>query len=302
MKLAPVALFVYNRIPHVKATLEALQANKLAKETDLIIYSDGPRNPKDHSSVSKIREDLRTVERFNSIKVVQRATNMGLSGSVVSGVTETLKKYGKVIVLEDDMVTSRSFLTYMNEALECYENEDQVISVAGYCYPVKRTLPQTFFLKSTGCWGWATWQRGWSVFETDGQKLLNELEKRQLFGQFNFNNTYDFVRMLRDQIIGKNDSWAVRWYASTFLKGYLTLYPGISLVHNIGHDLSGQHCRKENCYDVHISEQTIAVNRIPVMENIEARRAFEDFYSSLRNGLTTRIVDFFHRWRGRSTL
>ncbi len=140
--------------------------------------------------------------------------------------TEVLDRYQKVIVLEDDLVISPHFLQFMNEALDLYKKEDNVISITAYIYPVEGPLPETFFLRGADCWGWATWKRGWNLFQADGLALLKKLEEQKLERDFDFDGAYPYTQMLKDQISGKNNSWAVRWYASAFLAGKLTLYPG----------------------------------------------------------------------------
>ena len=180
MSLAPIALFVYNRLEHLEKTINALQNNILALDSELYIFSDGAKDEKSSEQVNKIRKYIKTISEFKKIIVIEREKNLGLANSIISGVTEVINKYGKIIVLEDDMVTSRYFLKYMNEALEYYENEDRVISIHGYIYPVKKELPNTFFMKGADCWGWATWKRGWDLFEHDGKKLLQELEMNYL--------------------------------------------------------------------------------------------------------------------------
>lgn len=237
--LAPIALFTYNRPEHTRRTVEALVRNDLAKESDLIIFSDGAKGCGDESQVSAVREYLGTVSGFKSVTVNAAEHNRGLAASIISGVTAVVRKHGKIIVLEDDLVTSPYFLRYMNDALEFYENEERVISIHGYTHPVTAQLPETFFLRGADCWGWATWQRGWIQFETDGAKLLNELQRRHLLNAFDLDGNYPFSSMLKGQIAGRNDSWAIRWHAAAFLADKLTLHPGKSLVINIGNDRSG---------------------------------------------------------------
>lgn len=240
-KLAPIVLFVYSRLKHTCQTVSALQKNYLADQSTLIIYSDGPK-PGKETQVAAVRQYIKTIKGFKSVNIVESKNNKGLANSIIEGVSAVVNKYGRVIVLEDDLVTSKYFLKYMNEALDFYQDKNEVISIHGYIYPVKKKLPETFFLKGADCWGWATWKRGWALFESNGKKLLSELEKRGLTKEFDFNGSYAFTNMLREQIAGKNDSWAIRWYASAFLKNKLTLYPGQTLVKNIGFDQSGEHC------------------------------------------------------------
>jgi len=249
MNLSPIVLFVYNRPWHTQQTIEALQKNELAKESELFIYSDEAKNEEARQSVDEVRDYVDSVDGFKKVTVIKRDKNWGLADSIIDGVTKIVNEYGKIIVLEDDLVTSPYFLKFMNKALVMYENDLNVASIHGYIYPIEN-LPETFFIKGADCWGWATWKRAWQHFEKDGQKLLDEVDKNHLQKEIDFNDSSPYVKMLKDQIDGKNNSWAVRWYISAFLKDMLTLYPGQSYVQNIGLDNSGTHCKgKTNIYD-----------------------------------------------------
>jgi hypothetical protein len=178
------------------------------------------------------------------------------------------------------MVTSPHFLSYMNEALDRFADDERVISAHGYVYPVQETLPEAFFLRGADCWGWGTWRRGWSLFNPDGQALLDELERRSLIKAFDFNGTYGYSRMLKSQIKGENDSWAIRWYASAFLANKLTLYPGRSLVQNIGNDDSGTHCGTTSVFDVNVYDAPVKIDGLLVEESEVSRNAIERFFRS----------------------
>ncbi len=299
MRLAPIVLFTYNRLHHTVETLEALKTNELAEASELLVYSDGPKTLQDQFSIDQIREYVKTLGGFKSVAVIERPRNLGLAHSIITGVTEVLNAYGKAIILEDDLLTSRFFLKFMNEALELYEKEEKVVNITGYTYPVKYPLPETFLLRDPGCWGWATWKRGWRVFKEDGRALLDALSRGDLLRQFNYNNSYPYSKMLEDAVSGKNESWAIRWYASAFLGNYLTLYPGTSLVHNIGNDRSGMHSCRSNLYDVKLSAKTIEVTKIPLNENENARSAFEAYFRSLRRPITQRVLGFITKLKGR---
>ena len=268
MKLAPITVFVYNRPWHLKQTIEALKKNKLAKESEVFIFSDGPKDEKDRKKVEEVRKYIKEITGFKKITIAERKKNLGLAESIIAGVTEIVNKYGKIIVLEDDLLTSPYFLKFMNEGLNLYKKKEKVACIHGYVYPVKAKLPETFFLKDPGCLGWATWKRGWELFEYDGRKLLMELNKRNLTSKFDYNNYYPFVNMLEDQINGRVDSWAIRWYASLFLKNKLTLYPGRSLTFHNGSDRSGIHGGVPDEDEVEISDQPINIKNIPIEENI----------------------------------
>ena len=292
MNNAPIALFVYNRPEHTRRTIEALKQNILAKESELIIFSDAPKSEAHVGKVCEIREYIRYIDGFKSVTIVEREINLGLARSIIDGVTMIVNKYGCIIVLEDDMETSPHFLTYMNQALDRFVADDRVASIHGYVYPVKQSLPEPFFLRGADCWGWATWRRAWAHFNPDGQYLLDELKRLQLIGAFDFNGAYSFSKMLEGQVKGNNDSWAVRWHASAFLADKLTLYPGRSLVRNIGNDNSGTHCGESETHDVVLSTTPIDLSRVEVSSSMVGRQAFEDFFRQSQGGLVLRVRRF----------
>lgn len=292
MNIAPIVLFTYNRLEHTKKTVYALQKNTLAKESDLIIFSDGPKDSiKSQESVLELRKYLKTITGFKNIKIIEREKNYGLANSIIDGVTKIINEFGKIIVLEDDLITAPTFLKYMNEALDLYEKDEEVISIHGYIYPTKETLPNTFFIKGADCWGWATWKRGWNMFDTDGKKLLEELKNKKLTKEFDLSGSYPYTKMLEDQIGGKNNSWAIRWYASAFLKNKLTLYPGKSLVQNTGFDSSGTHCSNETDFNNinKIDNVEIKIEKIKTEENKIARSLIVKYFKN-RNSVMKKIT------------
>ncbi len=287
---SPVVLFTYSRLDHTRRTVEALLQNDLASQSDLIVYSDAARSIDKQNTVEEIRAYLAAISGFRSVTIKHRMENYGLAKSIIQGVTEVLQQLDRVIVLEDDLVTSKYFLTYMNDALERYADDERVASIHGYVYPVTQPLPEAFFIPGADCWGWATWKRGWKLFNPDGQYLLDELRRRKMIRAFDFNGAYGYSKMLEGQINGKNDSWAVRWYASAFLAGKLTLYPGRSLVHNIGNDNSGRHCGESDIYDSLLSKTPINLDQIKVSSSDEALQAFEAFFKQSKISLSQRLI------------
>lgn len=283
MNYAPIALFVYNRPLHTQRTVQALKQNDLALQSSLIVFSDSYKNEDDARKVFEVREYIKTLTGFKSIELVERNSNLGLANSIISGINQTFEKYDKIIVLEDDLVTSKYFLRFMNDALNFYADDDRVATVNGYIYPVKGLLPETFFLRCADCWGWATWRRAWRLFEPDGEVLLKKIGERNLIGKFNFNNEHDFYGMLESQACGKINSWAVRWYASTFLANKLSLYPAESLILNIGNDSSGTNCGSSNVYDSGLSQRRIKVEAIPVIESSVAFSKLSKFFNGLKS-------------------
>ena len=281
MHVAPIALFVYNRLDHLKKTIESLANNRHAKDSLLYIFSDGPKDNVGIDAVKQVRHYLETITGFKKVQIVKSDENKGLAKSIISGVTKLVTRYGRVIVLEDDMVTSPYFLDYMNQGLNLYALDTQVASIHGYTYPTKNTLPDTFFLRGADCWGWATWKDRWSIFESNGPYLLDRLKKTNQTYAFDFNGAYPYTNMLEDQINGKNDSWAIRWYASAFLENKLTLYPGVSFVQNIGFDNTGTHCCQTQAFDVQLNTLGFhPLNRVSIVESRLGKREYMDFFSS----------------------
>jgi len=290
VKIAPIILFVYNRLEHTKTAIEALKLNHLASESILHIFSDGYKNEQDKLKVENLRSYIKTINGFKSISIIERNKNLGLANSVVAGVTEIVNKYGKVIVLEDDLITSPYFLQYMNDALEMYEDQEKVVSIHGYIYPVKEKLPETFFLRGADCWGWATWKRGWNLFEPDGKKLLSQLIEKKLDIDFDLAGAVKNIKMLKKQIAGKNDSWAIRWHASAFLAHKLTLYPGKSLIHNIGNDGAGTHVKQTSVYDSDLCNENIALHSIEIREDKIAKDKITKYFKSIKPSLKSKLI------------
>ena len=294
MSLSPIILFTYNRPFHTQRTIQSLLENPEAAFSDLIVFSDAPKKLEDRENVESVRNYIRSLKGFHSIELIERQKNLGLAGSIISGVSKILSTHNKVIVLEDDLITSKHFLNYMNAGLETYANDENVASIHGYIYPHKSHLPETFFIKGADCWGWATWKRAWNHFDADGNKLLTTLKSRGLTKEFDLDGAYDYTKMLEDWVNKKNDSWAVRWYASAFLKDMLTLYPKKSLVKNIGFDGSGVHCDTQNAYDDELSEEMISVTKITPCENREARKVISQSLLKPRK-ITSRTIRFLKR-------
>lgn len=280
MMYAPILLFTYNRLAHTRRCVEALLKNSLATESELFIYSDGAKDNTQQAAVNEVRNYIHSIRGFKQITIIQRDENWGLARNIIDGVTRQVNRYGKVIVLEDDLVVAPYFLQFMNDALETYKYEPKVGHIQACDFTQEPTLPDTFFIRWTGSWGWATWDRAWKHFNPNGQELLQELEERKLTYTFDFNGKYGYTRMLRRQIAGKNNSWAIRWNASLFLRGILSLNVGRSLVQNEGFDGSGTNCGGGGLYASTLHLDRLPVTPIsPIEENTKARQAYVRYYA-----------------------
>jgi hypothetical protein len=258
LNYAPIALFVYNRPQHTLETVQALLKNPECAQSDLYIFSDAAKNLDAQNAVSEVRAYVRQVSGFQTITIIEREENWGLANSIIDGVTQLCRQYGKVIVLEDDLETSPRFLHFMNTMLDLYEHQNNVGSISGYMFPIDMDS-NCFFREIPLSWGWATWQRAWSLMETDGRLLLHTLEAKSKASSFNNSGHMPMIKMLKDQINGKNNSWYVRWAASLYLNNSLTLMPNQSLVRNVGIDGSGTHCAywRFNPYEVSLKDEQL---------------------------------------------
>ena len=285
IETAPIVLFAFNRPEHTRRTLSALKQNHLADRSLLFIYIDGPKADFTEAQIQKInvvKEVAKEEQWCSEVKIIESKANKGLAVSVIEGVTEVVNKFGTVIVLEDDLVPDKWFLKFMNDALTLYENENEVVCVTGYIYPVDKPLPNNFLLKGADCWGWATWKRGWDSFENDGNKLLTELVTKNFTSDFDFYSSYPYVQMLKDQIAKKNNSWAILWYSSAYLKNKYTLYPGHSLIHNIGFDGSGIHSGTSTNFDVKLLDKELKVEKLDIEENKEAKKIIAEYFRNIQ--------------------
>jgi GT2 family glycosyltransferase len=257
MDCAPIALFVYNRPEHARRTIEALARNRLASQSPLVIFSDGARDANAAASVALVREQARSVGGFASVRVVERTTNLGLAKSIIDGVGSLCQEHGRVIVVEDDLVTSERFLEFMNDGLDRYADEQKVMHISGYMYPVQTDdLPETFFLPPASCWGWATWQRAWRHFDKNPTALLRQFSPAQK-RDFNLGHSFPYWTQVELNAQGRMNTWAIFWYASVFMRGGLCLHPRQSFVQNIGHDDSGVHSNRSSAFDVALNPNRV---------------------------------------------
>lgn len=242
---APVALFVFKRPEHTRKALEALAKNPEFLRSRLYIFCDGARNESDLHDIESTRALVNAWAHPMKTVIAQRE-NQGLAKSIVSGVSGLCAEHGRVVVVEDDLVVSPSFLGFMNSALDRYALNDDVMQVSGYMFPESHSHSSTaFLLPITSTWGWATWDRAWRHFGAHDGKIPALLRDRSLMHKFDLDGAYPYSRRLVQQLRGKTDSWGIRWYLSVFFSGGLVLYPPRSLVDNIGHDGSGTHCMNE---------------------------------------------------------
>lgn len=246
MNIAPILLFTYKRLDTLKQSVNALKQNALAKESDLFIFSDAAKKEADSSAVNEVRSFLKTIDGFKSVKIIIREKNFGLAKSIINGTSAVLETYDSVIVMEDDLLTTPNFLYFMNHALEYYKARKKVFSISGYSFDlnVKNSNygADAYFLNRGWSWGWATWKDRWVDVDwnvNSYSKFTRDKKEQRAFAQ----GGSDLNKMLREQMEGRLDSWAIRWFYHQFRTGGLTLYPVYSKVYNAGFDEFATHTK-----------------------------------------------------------
>lgn len=290
MTLAPIVLFTYNRLWHTKQTVEALQKNELASKSELFIFSDGWKSEKDKPKVLEVREYLKTIDGFKKVHVIERDKNWGLANNIIDGVTQVVNEYGKIIVLEDDILTSPYFLRFMNEALERYKDKERVFGVNSYAFPIKKEgLPSAYFLRFFACWGWGTYARSWKLFKKDPNKLIKIFTK-EMIKEFDFDNSGMFWSQVVANKKGKINTWAIFYYATVFLHDGLFLTPRESFTQNIGHDETGTHCGKTDCFNSNLIYEYDIIFPDVIEELNLARKRHIEYFKSLKRPLWKRVL------------
>ncbi len=285
-----IALFAYRRPVHLHRALSAICPQAKKNNLPVYIILDGPRGLDDRDDVGTC---LSIAERFScsqGVVIVRRECNRGLFSSLTNGISKILESHEGIIVLEDDILVSGYFVEYMLAGLELYASDEKVASVQAYVPNVSAALPETFFLRGADCWGWGTWRDRWQFFRSDAKAMAREIRQRGLVNRFNLGGSVDNLGLLDARASGSNNSWAICWHASCYLKGLYSLYPGHSLVQNIGLDATGEHCVPASEFEVELSNIQIKVNKIEVVEDPVAVRLYADHFR--KKGIRSRIVNW----------
>lgn len=260
MSLSPIILFVYKRLWHTRQTIQSLQRNKLAEKSNLYIFSDGPKCPSEKNQVDELRNYINSITGFKKVIIQQSDMNLGLANSVISGISKVIREYKKAIILEDDLIISPNFLKFMNEALNFYEDNQKIFSISGYSFPIKIPFGYTkdiYILPRSSSWGWGTWSNRWEIVDWDVKDYQTFLNDKNIQRLFNLAGD-DLSSMLKAQMNGQIDSWAIKWAYAHFKKKTYCLFPIRSKILNIGTDKSGTHFKaKVKKFDTQLDNDNV---------------------------------------------
>jgi len=307
MNLAPILLFVYNRPDHTLKTLNALIENDLAKESSLFIFADGPKENSTSSYLQAIEKTRKVIKEklwCKTVKIFESEKNLGLSKSIVNGISEIINQYGQAIILEDDMVTSPHFLRYMNDGLMLFKNDKSIGSINGFTdgYLSDINFPPYYLLSGADCWGWATWKDRWVDFIFDAQIIKSKIIAQNKIREFEYGN---HMQILNDQIAGRVNTWDVQWHGSNILKDRKGIFPKFSFIKNIGMDGSGTHCNIDlssndaiglNTYEISLPKY-LNHNKLIFSRSLEKKykkylssKFKSSFTSRLKNKIKTKLI------------
>ena len=285
--IAPIILFTYKRAAHTKRCIESLKQSLLAQESVLYIFSDAAKSRTDIADVLAVRAYIKSITGFKAVIIEESEQNRGLADSVIYGVGKVLDEHGRAIILEDDLILSPHFLAYMNEALDMYENVENVININSHVLSSPMTFKDNFLISFANSWGWATWKRGWAYFEQDASKLLLQIKEQGREREFDLG--YHFTRMLQEQSEGKINSWAIRWNASLFINRKLSLNSGKPLVTNGGFGAGATHCNTPNLFSVKLYTDELHPQMItPIEEDTAMRKKLRKTYM-IRTSYTNKL-------------
>ncbi len=283
---APILLFVYNRASHTRQTLDCLSKNILSKESLLYIYSDGAKNKKDEKSVEAVRKIIKEYDSFfKKVIIIEHKNNQGLANSIINGVSETINRHKKVIVLEDDLLTHQFFLTYMNQMLNVYESISKIWSISGFNFSKDKLQVPTnylydiYFSVRPCSWGWATWIDRWNKVDWEVKDYHKFKKNIRLKKEFNLGGD-DLSHMLNMQMSGDIDSWAIRFSYSAFKNESYSVYPINSFIKNIGQDGSGQHSNNKNEFKNNLNfkiERNLKITK-DIVINKDIKNKFKQIY------------------------
>jgi hypothetical protein len=281
--LAPIVLFAYKRADHIRQTLEALSKNDLANQSELIVVSDAGKHESDHAAVNEVRDLIVSKNWCGKVRLICNEKNLGLNENFFFHITNISKQYGKIIVLEEDIVTSTGFLRYMNDALDMYEHDEKVMQISGFIFNMNtKKLSPTYFLGITNGWGWATWANRWEKLNRDAADLFAKAKQMNLYNNLTLDGAEpDFWNQLESNAKGVHNHWDIKWLSSVVTNHGLCLFPKESLVVNIGFDGSGTHFKDgEKGHATVLSKSSLTLSKLPIEESLEARKALAKYFIS----------------------
>ena len=264
MEKAPIILFAYIRLDTLQKTVLALQNNYLATQSDLFVFVDGPKNEEQKQKQKPLIEFLQSIDGFKSVHIEYSEVNKGLDPSIIAGVSSVIDKYGRAIVLEDDIVTTPNFLDYMNQALKTYESNKKVMSVSGFGLEVlkpKDYIADVYLFGRSTSWGWGTWKDRWDSVDwniSDWNQFKTDKKEIQRFKETGGSDMFSMLESCMDG----GGMWDIRFCYNMFKQNRSSVIPFLSKVENVGFNELATHCK------------TVKYNRFKYILDTTKKRTF----------------------------
>lgn len=261
MKYAPVLIPTLNRYKHFRECLESLAKCKDAENTEVYIGLDYPPSAKYEKGYEDIKQYLEKCGNltFKKIHVIKREKNYGFGchGNANELINLVFRKYDRYIITEDDNVFSYNFLSFINQGLNLYEDDPDVIFICGYNYPIKRDgfTDNHYFSHEFSAWGYGTWKKKREGIKgVATREYLRSIVRSAKFMLKIYKNEPRLINTLI-YIYQSHQIYGDTMYVSyQYLENKLSVFPVISMTRNQGFDGSGSTITKAN--DV-ITHQTI---------------------------------------------
>ena len=275
---SPIALFCHKNLDKLKITVECLKNNIGAEHSEIFIFSDGAKNSEELKQIEIVRDYIKSIKGFKRNHIIESSINLGISQSIIHGINYVLALHDQVVVIEEDILTTPYFLSFINESLYLYRNDLNVAAIHGFTPDFNWNLGETYFAIGPNNSGWGTWQRSWSHFNDSPTYLYNNLLQWDLVSEVNrFYQTNFITGKLKDIIDNNVESWDTCWHVSAFLNNMYTLYPGKSLVKHID-EQPFDNKEFDFVTDPSLCDRKIDIRRIPIEEKYQTIEAYKNYY------------------------
>ena len=238
MEQTAIGVFCYKRASKLKASMEALLENPECKNLEVVFFSDGFKGEHDKQGVLETRDYINSLSGFKRIHKHFREKNYATGLNFETGLKFLCDNYKQFIIVEDDLVVTSNYVSYLLQALDFYRNEESVFCVTGFCFPLHLNdyKYDTIVYKRFCSYGWASWSDRVKDVMWSKAELTELINYKPQFKQTLNHEGMDLFRMLKKQIDGTISTWDIQMQVHVARHQMKVIYPIISKAKNIGFD------------------------------------------------------------------
>lgn len=232
----PVLILGYMRFDGILRNLESCKNAGISK---VYLSVDGA---KDIESQELQRRELDRIQRLAETQGIKlflrhRHSNAGLAVAVIEGISWFFENEEFGVILEDDLVISSDFFSFVTQALHLFKDQNRVALVSGNNFQMQKPSREVSAAHYPLIWGWATRRTIWNDF-------VSSLEK-PLFFKINWKlplsvNAFWWTAAKQSRN-GLVDSWAMSFSNYIRMRDLLCLIPPVNLISNNGVDIQAVH-------------------------------------------------------------